>query len=135
MGQNCILQGITLIGLPPHRLQDHRLPLIDESKVVKVRPYKYPAVQKTEIKKLVQEMLHAGIIKDNNSSFASSMVMVKKKYVSWRLCIDYKQLNQLTIKDRFPIPVIEELLDVLGQTIFFSKLDLCSSYHQIRMWE
>lgn len=59
------------IGLPPNRLQDHRIPLMDESKVVKVRPYRYPAVQKIEIEKLIQEMLDAGIIRDSNSPFAS----------------------------------------------------------------
>lgn len=116
-------------SLPPPRLQDHKIPLIDESKVVKVRPYQYPAVQKIEIEKLIQEMLQAGIIRDSNSPFASSMVMVKKNDGSWRLCVDYRQLNQLTIKDRFPIPIIEELLDELGQANFFSKLDLRSGYH------
>ncbi|XP_016670128.1 uncharacterized protein [Gossypium hirsutum] len=122
-------------SLPLPRLQDHMIPLIDESKVVKVRPYRYPAVQKIEIEKLIQEMLQAGIIRDCNSPFAFPVVMVKKKDASWRLCVDYKQLNQLTIKDRLPIPVIEELLDELGQANFFSKLDLRLGYHQIRIWE
>lgn len=116
-------------SLPHPRLHDHKIPLIDESKVVKVMPYRYLAVQKTEIEKLVQEMLQAGIIKDSNSLFASPVVMVKKKYGSWKLRIDYRQLNQLTVNDRFPIPIIEELLDELGQAHYFSKLDLCSGYH------
>ncbi|KAA3477606.1 Retrotransposable element Tf2 [Gossypium australe] len=86
------------------------------------------------MKKLIQEMIQVGIIRDNNSSFTSPIVMVKKKYGSWRLCVVYSQLNQHTIKDKFPIPIIEELLDELGEARVFSKLDLGSGYHQIRMY-
>lgn len=80
-------------------------------------------------------MLQVGIIRDSNNSYVSPIFMVKKKDGSWRSFLDYKQLIQLTIKDKFPIPIIEELLDELGLTIFFSKFDLKSGCHQIRMWE
>ena len=132
--QNAILFD-TPQGLPPVRQHDHRILLSDETKTVKIRPYRYPMIQKDEIEKMVLDIKQTGIIRDSTSAFASPVVLVKKKDGSWRLCVDYRQLNALTIKDKFPIPLIEELLDELSGACYFSKLDLRSSYHQIRMAE
>ena len=120
-------------ALPPPREHDYRILLKPGSVPVNVRPYRYPILQKDVIESAVGEMLQSRITRPSHSPYSSPIVLVKKKDGSWRLCMDYRQLNKGTILDKFPIPIIEELLDELHGSVFFSKIDLHSGHWQVRM--
>jgi len=122
-------------ALPPPRSHNHAIPLIHGANLVKVKSYRYPFSQKLQIEKMVQDMLQEGIIVPSNSPFSSPIILVKKKDGTWRFYTDYRTLNAITVKDSFPIPTIDELIDELHGAQCFSKLDLHSSYHQILVKE
>jgi hypothetical protein len=82
---------------------------------------------------LILQLLQSNVIRPSVSPYSSSAILVKKKDGTWRLCIDYRKLNKMTIKNKYPIPLIEDFLDELHGAKFFNKVDLRSGYHQIRM--
>lgn len=120
-------------GLSPRRARDHAINLMLGQGVVNVRPYRYPHHQKNEIGKQIKEILEMGIVQHSCNAFSSPIILVKKKDATWRMCVDYRVLNKVTVPNKFPIPVIDGLLNELHGAQYFTKLDLKSDYHQMRV--
>jgi len=119
--------------LPPARDYDHHIPIIPGAQPVNIRPYRYSPQQKTEIENQVATMLKNGVIAHSTSPFASPVLLVKKKDGTWRFCIDFRHLNAITVKNKHPLPIVDELLDELAGACWFTKLDFRAGYHQIRV--
>uniref|UniRef100_A0A8R7VF59 Reverse transcriptase domain-containing protein n=1 Tax=Triticum urartu TaxID=4572 RepID=A0A8R7VF59_TRIUA len=122
-------------GLSPKRSHEHKIPLKEKEKPPNSRPYRVPHMQRNELERQIDGMLRDKIIRASESPYSSPAILVMKKDGTWRMCIDYRKLNAATIKNKFPIPVIEDLLDELHGATYFTKLDLRSGYHQVRMSE
>ncbi|BAU01870.1 hypothetical protein VIGAN_11120600, partial [Vigna angularis var. angularis] len=97
--------------LPPSCPTDHQIPLIFAANPVNVCPYRYPHAHKIEIEKQISKLLDFGWITLSTSPFSSLVLLLRKKDGSWHMCVDYRALNAVTIKDRFPLPTIDELLN------------------------
>ena len=119
--------------LPPRTEIEHHIHLKQGVNPMNVLPYRYAYQQKAEMDKLVDELLTLEVIRPSNSPYSSPVLLVRKKDVSWRFCVDYRALNNVTIPDKFSIPIIEELFNELNEAKWFYKIDLKAGYHQIRM--
>jgi hypothetical protein len=118
--------------LPPPRRLNHRIHLVPGTASVAVWSYRYLQFVRDELERQCRDMLQQGIIRLSSSAL-SPVLPVKKQDVSRRLCVDYLTLNTKTVCNMFPIPVVNEFLDELRDARFFTKLDLRSGYHHVRM--
>ena len=101
------------MGLPPNKEIEHMIEVEPEEKPINIKPYRYPHHHKTEIERLTQDLLKCGVISKSRSPYVAPVVLVRKKDGSFRLCIDYRGLNKVTIKNKFLIPFINEMMDEL----------------------
>jgi hypothetical protein len=122
-------------GLPPRRLLDHSIELVPGSAPPYRPSFRMSPLELQEVKKQVDELLEQGHIQPSRSPYGSPVLFVKKKEGSLRMCVDYRALNKLTIKNKYPLPRIDELLDRLVGAKYFTKIDLRSGYHQVRIAE
>jgi hypothetical protein len=122
-------------GLPPSRDVDHRIELVPGSTPPSRPTYRMSPPELDELKKQVADLLTKGFIQPSKSPFGAPVLFVKKKDGSQRMCIDYRALNKATVKNSYPLPRIDELLDRLQGAKYFSKIDLRSGYHQVRIAE
>lgn len=95
------------------------------------RPYKMSYDEKIKVRVIIQDLLSKGIIRESESPYSSPILLVKKKDGSDRMCVDFRALNRITVKDRYPLPLIDDHIDRLGQSKYFSTLDMATGFHQI----
>ncbi|GJV06655.1 putative reverse transcriptase domain-containing protein [Tanacetum coccineum] len=124
-----------LPGLPPPRQVEFRIELVPGAAPVARAPYRLAPSELKELSDQLKELLEKGFIRPSSSPWGAPVLFVKKKDGSFRMCIDYRELNKLTVKNRYPLPRIDDLFDQLQGSSVYSKIDLRSGYHQLRIRE
>ncbi|MCI32958.1 RNA-directed DNA polymerase (Reverse transcriptase), partial [Trifolium medium] len=119
--------------VPPEREVEFTIDLVPGTGPISMAPYRMSASELKELKKQLEELLEKKFIRPSVSPWGAPVLLVKKKDESMRLCVDYRQLNKATIKNKYPLPRIDDLMDQLMGARVFSKIDLRSGYHQIRV--
>nr|GEV19792.1 putative reverse transcriptase domain-containing protein [Tanacetum cinerariifolium] len=124
-----------LSGLPPSREVEFRIDLIHEVMPVAKSPYRLAPTEMQELANQLKELQDKGFIRPSSSPWGALVLFVKKKDGSFCMCIDYRELNKLTIQNRYPLPRIDDLFDQLQRSQYFSKIAIRSGYHQLRVRE
>jgi hypothetical protein len=128
-----VLPSEILEGLPPIQGIEHQIDLIPGAYLTNYVPYRTNPEETKEIQRQVQELLDKGYVRESLSPCVVPVILVPKKYGTWRMCVDCRAINDITIRYRHPIPCLDDMLDELSGAIVFSKVDFRSGYHQIRM--
>ncbi|GJV65352.1 putative reverse transcriptase domain-containing protein [Tanacetum coccineum] len=124
-----------LPGLPPTRQVEFHIELIPGAAPVARAPYRLAPAEMKELAEQLKELSDKGFIRPSSSPWGAPILFVKKKDGSFRMCIDYRELNKLTVKNRYPLPRIDDLFDQLQGSSIYSKINLRSGYHQLRVRE
>ena len=124
-----------LPGMPPDRDVEFVIDLIPGTAPIAKRSYRMAASELAELKKQLEELQRIGFIRPSSSPWGAPILFVKKKDGSMRLCVDYRALNEVTIKNKYPLPRIDDLFDQLKGAKYFSKIDLRSGYFQLKIRE
>jgi len=120
-------------GLPPDREIEFAIELVPGTAPISKAPYRMAPAELAELKQQLQELLDKGLIQPSVSPWGAPVLFVRKKDGSLRLCIDYRELNRVTVKNKYPLPRIDDLFDQLAGAAVFSKIDLRSGYHQLKI--
>ena len=124
-----------LPGMPPDRDIEFVIDLVPGTAAIAKRPYRMAASELAELKKQLEELQRIGFIRPSSSPWGAPVLLVKKKDESMRLCVDYRALNEVTIKNKYPLPRIDDLFDQLKGAKYFSKIDLRLGYFQLKIRE
>nr|GFB79216.1 putative reverse transcriptase domain-containing protein [Tanacetum cinerariifolium] len=124
-----------LPGFPPPRQVEFQINLVPGVAPVAYAPYRLAPSEMKELAKQLQELSEKGFIRPSSSPWGAPVLFVKKKDGSFRMCIEYRELNKLTVKNRYPLPRIDDLFDQLQGSSVYSKIDLRTGYHQLRIRE
>ena len=122
-------------GVEPDPPVKHPIRLKDGAQPSHVKPYRFSESQKNEMREQVSVLLHKGWIRPSSSPWGAPVLLVPKKDGTWRFCVDFRNLNAVTVRDSFPLPRIDDLLHKVGQAGIFSKMDMQSGFHQVPMEE
>jgi hypothetical protein len=122
-----------LPGMPPDRDIEFSIELLPKTAPISKRAYRMDVKDLIELKKQIEELLDKGFIRPSSSPWGAPVLFMNKKDGSRRMCVDYRSLNEVTIKNKYPLPRIEDLFDQMRGSTVFSRIDLRSGYHQLKI--